>query len=247
MKRIVLFAFLLPLLFCVVSNVKAQQIPGYMGKRVAIGYRFHLMPGYGNSPSATQSYELDEYGEPIAQQFKINTYHRGFVEFVVARNKSLIFQGLFSKAQFNPWWQESYSQYRYTSKGWGQMTSYGGSLGIRWYKKHLAPLSSFFGVNAGWQITSVEDLVVYDREQIETNIPGDNIGNLIMGFELGTNRVIQDKFILTFTFESNLAVGLLFRQYLDIERSPNPFVKDAALRGQLEQLVSVGIGFGFLP
>ena len=127
------------------------------------------------------------------------------------------------------------------------MTSFGGTFGMRWYKKHLAPLSAFFGVNMGWQVTSVKDLAIYDEEQIEYNIAGDNIGNLAVGIEFGTNTVIQDKVILTFSFESNLTFGLVTRQYLELEDSANPFLIDAALRGQLEQLVSVGIGIGFLP
>ncbi len=245
MKTYNLIAVVLLFIIGSVSGLMGQGSPGYMGKKIGIGYRIHLMPGFGNQPSANQSYTTDEFGSGVAKKFKINSYHQGFLEFVIAKNKTLIFEGIFSKSQFRPGTFDG-NEYKGAS-GWGQMKSYGGSLGLRWYKKHLAPLSSFLGVNTGWQIVSAESLSYINYNDENILVPGGERGSLVLGIEFGTNRIIADAVILTFSFESNLVLGIMARSYLGIESDDSPLLDDAVWRMQTEQIASIGIGIGFMP
>ncbi len=251
MKKIVIMAFLHLSIFGIVSSLSAQKSPGYMGKKVAFGYRFRFMPGLGGNPSARQDYTLDPAnGTEAPDRFKINTFHEGFIEIVSGNKSTVLLRGVYSKAQFSPYTDgNSFSGYPID---WASYTAVGGSIGIRKYSKHLAPLSRYIGVSAGWQQVIVDEFITISEysDVYEVNtFPSATGGSLTSAVEVGTNHIYFDKMVINYSFEFKFILGSLFnfrgvggKVYFD-----DQMVYSAIKRMQLEQIFSFGIGIGFLP
>lgn len=229
-----------------------SKVPGYMGKRFIAGYKFHFMPGWGGSPGKNA-----EFTQSSENTFKFNTFNEVYMEYVVGRKTSLVGSSRFAKAQFDPTavdWTGSFSG---VSNEYGQMSYAGGGLGIRFYRKHLAPLASYIGVNAGYLAMSTEPYTYFSDFSGVTNIRSTTGGTPYIGFEFGTNKILYDHLVLSFNLEGTFILAFLYNATLDElstdfsdpddESNETAIRTEAFWRMQQQQFLNFSIGIGFLP
>lgn len=253
MKRIQLLVLVLAAIVFLPSSSFAQsKVPGYMGKRFQIGYKYHFMPGYGKSPRKNADFTTSSDGT-----FKINTFHEGFMEYVVGRKTSLVASVRFSKAQFDPTGVNFTGSFDGVANEYGQLSYFGGGLGIRFYKKHLAPLSSYFGFNLGFLSMATDKysfVSEYDGRRVYSATTG---SSPYLGFEIGANKILYDHLVLSFNFEGSFVLAFFYNALIneaagsfdvsDRDNNEQSIRTEAYWRVQQQQFINFSIGIGFLP
>lgn len=185
---------------------EGQTIPGYMGKRITISYNPFTTLSLGNPTNST--YPDIDGGWAFQHYFT--------VDYVLTKKISLIANVHTAKSFFVP--QELRGLYNsqsdlyidYLLEEYPEMNSTGVDVGVRFYRKHLAPLGAYFELRAGLTRIKIPD-VEYQRtsyvfvgsNQIVTAnepyiVEGSGSLNPMLGMAFGTNRVIADKFVLSY-------------------------------------------------
>ncbi len=227
-----------------VLAAKSQSIPGYLGSRTAIGYTLQFVPNF--LPGNYNSSNADENAvEGTSKQKFFNgfsTVHFINVEYVLSKRTSIISNTGFSRAYYIPPGLESYRDVFYESRP--GLTSIPIIFGYRWYSKKLAPIGTFFELNAGYQIINPDDFS-YSGNFTNTSstngsvfasetITPDITGAFLTGLKFGRSNVFFDKLKVDFyggfslqyrgIGKSYTLLGYSVDDYTSDTRNENPYL-----------------------
>ena len=95
MKKNLLFIFSL---FCISSSLLSQT-PGFMGKKFVVGYGFYFWPALTNSNGAGKSFLTK--GNSESGSFAFNNMHEAYIEYAVKTRFSIGFSAKYYKMTYN--------------------------------------------------------------------------------------------------------------------------------------------------
>ncbi len=85
---------------CLVNTMFSQS-PGYMGKKLTIGYGFHFSPALLGSNGQGSSLFGKEGGNASTGEFAFNSLHEGYLEYALGKRFSLGFSAKFYKTTYD--------------------------------------------------------------------------------------------------------------------------------------------------
>jgi len=200
-KLLFIICLLIPCVLLCQNNTTV--IPGYLGKKWVIDYTLNIMPSFiiDNPGKNTDYVDYEEEG----RKFYFNTQHKFSIERVVGRKLSVVGTMLFSKNQAN------FDLFRATEKDFIQIDTRGYIFTLRHYRKHLAPISTYFDYKIGYYNIRPGDfsyeLIDDNDSTLSPTISAGSTGDLYLGFGLGNSRVIKDRVIISFGLEVGLLLG----------------------------------------
>lgn len=208
-KNTIQRSLLLGLIFCT-CTIQAQNVPGYLGSRLSIGYSLQFTPNFflGNFNSPGDPVNADDFNNPEKLFYGFSTVHSLSTEYVLSKKLSVTANVGFSRAYYLP------PNFRFGNAGNASYDSRPGLtsipivVGARWYLQQLAPLGSFFELNLGYQIINPDDFTYsgtfYSNvsnsnvEVVEETITPNTTGALLAGLKFGKSRVFFDKLKVDF-------------------------------------------------
>ncbi len=262
MKRFYLTILLVSLL---TNSAFAQSAPGYLGHRFSVGYHAFLSPTFKNPvPGSEVAFEDNDPSSGLIDVgFGVNFQHHLVADFVVSKSTSVGADLLYSRSAFIP------SQaYDIILDEYGRFSAVGIILQAKRYNAHFAPLGSFWEYRLGYATLNVEDFHYHHRGQnggpgTEGTISGGSIGGMMAGLGIGVNRVIRDRYMLTWGLDISIfpkgwrgATGLVFLDgpddFFDFQKGDSAFNQQvlldrAAGRFLLESILNFKVGVSFLP
>lgn len=259
MKR----TLLLSALALVTFQMVGQRVPGYLGHRLSISYQAYLFPAFAN-PTATADYEEDlGSGNSVTDpSFGINLQHHLVLDYALGKKWGLSASALYARNAFKPGGRSGVAVNDY-----GRFSALGFVVGFKKYKEHFAPLGSFIEYRLGYTRLMVDDLeyqIVGNAPSETQMIEGGPTGGLTLGLGIGKNRVINDRFLITYgvnlsfffkgfteyygilldrTPESSIS----YDQTSDGQRDQDALMARAAGRYFIQNLINFKIGVGLLP
>ena len=225
MKKNLLIIYIL---FCI-SNCLQSQTPGFMGKRFAVGYGFYFWPALTNSNGAGKSFLTK--GNSESGSFAFNTMHEAFIEYAIKPRFSIGFSAKYYKTTYNNALYLSARQTYIDNSGYSNTISiYGKPNGLYtiravnyniygklFYSRYIAPWGRYmmFGLNIKTYTCS------YDPKEMYLNIDNNYYTNIPKTFTdfgpekqkykkfdflfgLGRTRIIANKIIIDYGFNTNL-------------------------------------------
>ena len=203
---------------------KAQPVPGYLGKRLSVGYKLHTFISLANPTSATTIEPIDENGDQtVKANFIFHGQHYLNAEYAISKKHSLAADLLFTNLYLDPiyaYGNNALYNYNYSNdfyagyNEFGKASAIGLMLGTKFYKEHYAPLGSYFQLKLGAVSLNVQDFSydLYSQNKLANNKPpytpdssytvtGGNSLVPVLAVGWGVIRVIKDCILIDFGFE----------------------------------------------
>ncbi len=159
-KKIFLILFVI---LCSQFDKLIAQSPGYLGKKISIGYGFHTSPTINGSNANGNSIIGRKVGSGETGYFAFNTMHEGFIEHALKKRFSIGLSAKYYKTTYDNGLSLSvYYQYANNTGGFGNVNYYGSPKGLYtikginyllygklFYRKYVAPWGRYmtFGIN----------------------------------------------------------------------------------------------------
>lgn len=259
------FLYILTLAFCFPVALLAQKnVPGYMGKKWNLQYQLYLFPSFTNPNS-----EDVEVISPDAIDVKtsLNLQSHITVAYALSKRMEALAEFNMASTNFDPY--SSYvADFNLEELKYPGMKARGGAIGIRLYTKHFAPLGSYITFKMGYTKLTIDDLYysVADYNSgggfFEHSISGGTKGAPTLTAGFGTNRVIADRFVISYGLDFTFFAGgfgnwkPIFAEesggaYIDFYNgntasNQDAYLKKAAARYAMQCMVNLKIGVGIL-
>ncbi len=227
--------------------MQAQNVPGYLGSRLSIGYSLQFTPNFflGNFNSPGDPVRADDFNNPEKTFYGFSTVHSLSTEYVLSKKLSVLVNIGYSKAYYLPpdFANSISGDMNYEARP--GLTSIPIIMGTRWYLQQLAPVGSFFELNLGYQIINPDDFTY--SGSFYSNVSGSTVmvsektitpsttGALLGGLKFGKSRVFFDRlkvdFYAGFSLQyrgmssSYTAIGGVVDEFSDeFNNSENPYI-----------------------
>ena len=226
MKKNLLFIFSL---FCISSSLLSQT-PGFMGKKFVVGYGFYFWPALTNSNGAGKSFLTK--GNSESGSFAFNNMHEAYIEYAVKTRFSIGFSAKYYKMTYNNALYLNAIQTYVDNSGYSQtIYNYGKPNGLYtikainyniygklFYSRYIAPWGKYmmFGLNIKTYTCSYNPTEMYltnDSYYSNSNVPKtisdfgpekQKYKKFDFLFGLGRTRIISNKIIIDYGFNTNL-------------------------------------------
>ncbi len=201
-------------LFTVLGGL-AQTVPGFLGKRLAIGYALQLTPNFrhGNySTSGGPQVNTNGFDELYFAEFSfkpkgISNVHFLQAEYVMSKKISLVGAFSYSRAYYAaPQLFTNYNSLSYDGRP--GLNTFAPMLGVRWYTHQLAPVGSFFELNLSYMFINPDDFA-YTAERDPSSagsgpaitsavITPESSKAFLLGLKFGKSRMVASNLKLDF-------------------------------------------------
>lgn len=210
------------LLICLFSH---GQNPGYMGKKIVVGYGAYVSPVTFGSTANNKSLFGSSYGNSEKGYLRFNFAQEGFIEGAVGKKVSLGFAVRYLKTGYDN--RSSISNFNGRPSGYYTIKAFSYIPYFKvYFGKYLAPWGSYFIMGPViTQMRSQHDVymnigtTVNNHDTLITNFGSDNVavyrGDLLIGF--GRNRVLFDRVTLDYGFCVQALAALLTFESVDPE------------------------------
>ena len=193
-KLIITLALLLPL------GIFAQSVPGFMGKRMQVGYEGHMFPSFKN----VNSEELPADGDiPTSLNFQ----HHFHFDYTLSKKWAISVKPGFISTYAEP--ADYYSSSSFTSNIKVSATAF--TLGFKKFRQHFAPLGGYVEYRLSMLQVKAHDFS-YPAGTASGNpypagtVTGSSAPVYSAGFGFGLNRsVFDDQLMLTVGLDFNYA------------------------------------------
>lgn len=208
------------------SAIRAQEVPGYLGKRIVFKYESALWPMFANPTGpdyeiTSSFYEIEDlefdpglsmkhmlaadyvYSKSASYGVRLgyisNYYGNVLIPFSSSSNGSFVSDALPARLQ-----------------EFGTLNSFSLGFGLKKFNEHFAPLGKFFElgvevhfINYGSLVFLTDELVDPNAEMYQTlerSVEGGTTTNFSLFLGQSTNRIIGDKFVLSYGYELGIAL-----------------------------------------
>jgi hypothetical protein len=195
-----------------VAGAWAQQVPGYMGKRLAIGYSLQLSPNFRHSNYSTSGGAVEEendfnalsFGEFSIKPKGISNVHYLQAEYVLTKKVSVLGAFSYSRAYYAaPTFGRQHERLIY--EGRPGLNTFAPMVGIRWYTHQLAPIGTFLELNLSFMMINPDDFTytaVASQGSGTTNVTATIVPEsstaTLLGFKFGKSRMVSSNIKLDF-------------------------------------------------
>jgi hypothetical protein len=170
--------------------------PGYLGKKLSIGYNFHMFPAF-SQPNDIQT-----------KDFSWSLRHHISIENSFRKNASFIYDvGFFS----------TYTDIEYN--GFNNLENQAISalqinMGYKWYVDHFAPLGNYLEFRSGFMFPRISDVSLDNDPNTALNgtISGGTAVIFNFGFGYGVQRVLFDQVLVGMGLDINIGIPGLGRR-----------------------------------
>jgi hypothetical protein len=261
--RISLISFVLIIFSFYANDASGQNIPGYLGQKLMIGYEANISPNLGFNPGLNSDFTESRQD---GKGFGINLQHKLNIEYVIGKKWSVIGGFVFSRSAMD------IREINLLTDRYHTIFLTGYTIAFKNYSKILAPIGAFVEYKAGLYSMKSEALnyslvTIAGDERITGSYPSaDAVTAPYLELGFGVNRAISDRLILTYGFRVGYIItsGAYSNSLLDFGKHETPaefFNADIAdseyvsteignlVAGRFfsESLVNLSIGVSFLP
>jgi hypothetical protein len=245
-KKILVFLFLLLLI-----HAGSAQVPGYMGKRLIIGYSLNFSGAFF-SPTANSSKGFSDFNG-------INTTHVLNLDYIYHRRKAVCLLVQYARTGVDYFYFNNI-YYDGDQNKPAILNSLGVGLGIKLFRRaNFAP----YGPYVKWEFVAAFNNVVYDNKNYSKADPNNSsvrtkttagsgkvdFESLGIGYSFGKQRIYRDKFV----FDRGIRFLVFPAGYADIigsegyfRSADSGFESEGSVRIFRHQLISFHLGIGFL-
>lgn len=217
------------IVFVIVSISLKSQAPGFMGKKFVGGYGFHFSPATYNSNGNGKSIFGRDGGNAETGTFALNTMHEAYIEYATKNRFSIGFSARYFKTTYDNVQYAEAIEAITNSNGQTYFTSVGGRpngfytikginynlYGKLFYSRHVAPWGRYmmFGLNIRTYtcIYDPNEMYVKSAYYNSTYTTFSDFGPLKQRFikfdllfGLGRSRIISNRIVLDYGFNTNL-------------------------------------------